>query len=119
MNISLPVSSEISALRRRIGDLIETYGNPNTIIAAYAVDAARAGRPSFWKRTTYSNAAVGLICENVNAGADLLEELEEWAQPSLPHATKTALLAELIPLNHAAESAVRVANMVLAAEALS
>jgi hypothetical protein len=94
-----------AATRARIAELIERHNNPNTLIADAAVEAALAGRPAFWKRTGYSNAVVGLICVNVNMGMPLAEALERWAQPRSVHGTTVAILAELIPLNAAADAA--------------
>jgi hypothetical protein len=105
------VPTGASAIRARITELVERYGNPNTLIEDAAVEAAQAGRPAFWKRTRYSNATVGLVCSDINMGMALDEALDRWADPRSVHGTKAAILAELIPLNAAAEDALRSAEL--------
>jgi hypothetical protein len=99
------------SIRRNIAELVERYGNPNTLIEDAAVEAAEVGRPAFWKRTRYSNATVGLVCSDVNMGMALGEALDRWADPRSVHGTRAAILAELIPLNAAAEDALRAAEL--------
>jgi hypothetical protein len=94
-------------IRARIAELVERYSNPNTLIEDAAVEAAQAGRPAFWKRTRYSNATVGLVCSDINMGVSLTDALDRWADPRSVHGTKAAILVELIPLNAAAEDALR------------
>lgn len=93
------VSAETGFIIESLGDALREMPDSNS--KRFACKAAAEGKPSFWKRTRYSNTASSLFTDHANLTGDLETAV---ALAKLPRCTWTVFqqFEALIPLNRQA-----------------
>lgn len=99
----------MSDLRSTIDRVAAIYGNPSPSMAESCYAALRHDRPAFWTTTGFEDMTAQHVAWLTNHGAELYNALARFATNIDP--PKRDILEALVPLNHKATLALRMAYM--------